>query len=790
MKLLLPSLCALLLATATFAAEPVTFHTRTAQSGLWSDVQTWEKGRAPQAGDFVQVRTGHTVTYDVDSKAAIRMVHIAGTLAFSREKSTLLDVGLIKIEPSETATEDGFDCHEVIQASTIGGSIPVLEIGTLSAPIPAGIKATIRLRHFKGTSTETLPAIVACGGRWDVHGAPLKRTWVKLAAPAKMGETQVTLDEPMRDWRSGDRIIITSGESQGPEAGHTFQKRPFGRQKPVGTEERTIAADGGEQSTGNVLKLDRPLDKPHRSEDWMRCEVVNLSRNIVIESAEPAGVRGHTMYHHGSSGGISYAEFRHLGKEGVLGKYAIHFHLVRDTMRGSGVTGASIWDSHNRWITVHGTDHLLIRDCVGYQSRGHGYFLEDATEQWNVFDRNLAVQAFGSTPLPKQVLPYDPNDGAGFWWANGRNTFTRNVACENDRYGFHFQITKSPGFDPVLRVRESDGTVAARDVRTIPLLRFEDNESHGDGLFSFRFGDETHGAVHGDREHPFIIKNVRAWAAHYAIRPNMQFLLLDGLRVKSAAFGIYHPDYAAHVYRDMAFDNITQEPLNGGHDEESVPPGDFTFDGLTLANCQLGRDPLIQLTGIASKSGLAGHFRGVTITNSKSSSSGVVDFGGGPRTNRTEHPVNYFFHDAPLAGNVTQVGSSKIPSVVKAETYRSIDGWTGPEARAAVVKGVPFPELLAPVDDLPPATLITQIQTDGKQRIIRGVSHDNGEVASVTVNGQRAQITSQQAGVADWSITLAEPEGARWLAYAIDRAGNQEKLPHKIGAAAVQHDGH
>src|SRR6185503_9113700 len=114
------------------------------------------------------------------------------------------------------------------------------------SPIPAGIKATIRLKHFKGTNVETLPAIVACGGRWDVHGAPLKRTWVKLAAPARSGDTLVKLEERMADWRAGDRVIITSGESQGPEAGHTFQKRPFARQKPVGTEERTIAAASGE----------------------------------------------------------------------------------------------------------------------------------------------------------------------------------------------------------------------------------------------------------------------------------------------------------------------------------------------------------------------------------------------------------------------------------------------------------------------------------------------------------------------------------------------------------------
>jgi hypothetical protein len=112
-----------------------------------------------------------------------------------------------------------------------------------------------------------------------------------------------------------------------------------------------------------------------------RGEVANLSRNVVVESAEPDGIRGHTMYHRDSAGAISYAEFRHLGKKGVLGRYALHYHLCGDTMRGSYVLGASIWDSHNRWLTIHGTNYLVVRDNVGYRSVGHGFFLEDGTDE-------------------------------------------------------------------------------------------------------------------------------------------------------------------------------------------------------------------------------------------------------------------------------------------------------------------------------------------------------------------------------------------------------------------------
>ena len=101
---LLPTLCAWLFATAVFAAAPVVFNARTAQSGNWSDARTWAGQRSPRAGDFVQVRSGHVVTYDVESAAALRMLHVAGKLTFSREVATLLDVGLIKVEPGETTT--------------------------------------------------------------------------------------------------------------------------------------------------------------------------------------------------------------------------------------------------------------------------------------------------------------------------------------------------------------------------------------------------------------------------------------------------------------------------------------------------------------------------------------------------------------------------------------------------------------------------------------------------------------------------------------------------------------
>ncbi|MDQ3621340.1 MAG: G8 domain-containing protein [Verrucomicrobiota bacterium] len=762
------------------ADEAVKFVAVTAESGRWSDPKTWEGQRAPRAGDFVQVRRGHAIIYDVESSDALRMVHVAGKLSFSRACNTRLDVGLLKISDAEETTEDGFNCHDAPAPSpTLGAAgAATLEIGTAAEPIPAGRTAVIRLVYFAQTDRESFPAIVNCGGRWEVHGAPLSRTWLKLGAGARPGDREVTLSEPVTGWRKGDRVIVTA--SKEVYGGGTY--RGNGKNPKRGqTEERMITEIAGAKVT-----LDQPLAYEHFGTGDFRSEVANLSRNVIIESADPAGARGHTMFHRDSTGGISYAEFRHLGKEGVLGRYALHFHLVRETMRGRGVIGASIWDSHNRWLTIHGTDYLLVRDCVGYQSVGHGFYLEDGTEQYNVFDRNLAVQAYRGKRLPKQVLAFDPNDGAGFWWANGRNTFVRNVACENDEYGFRFEIAKRGNFNPVLHLRAPDGTRAPRDVRTIPFLRFEDNESHSEGLYSFNFGDDANPSVRGDRQHPFIARNLKAWETHYAIRPNVQFFLLEGLRVDHAAYGVYHPDYDAHVYRDIHLNRVNGEPINRGHDDESIQYGTFTYDGLTIENSRTGRDPLIQLACTSPRPDAAGHFRNLVLKNSVSRQGKVVDLGGGPRNPKLQHAVPYFFHGYFTPGSVTTVMSAKFPDQLNAR-FNPIDGFTGRDVRAADAGAVAFPELLDPIDDLPPATLITSARLAGSQMIVTGVSHDNGEIASIHVNGVPARPLAAYAGVVDWTATLESIKGDTLSAYAVDRDGNREQIPATWPTGADRH---
>jgi hypothetical protein len=750
--------------------EPLSF-IRSVRSGSWSAAATWQGGNVPAAGARVRICRGHTVVYDLDSQPPIRMIHVAGTLKFATDRDTRLDVGLILIQPGETASESGFDCDTHAPELKPGEPRPALEVGSPERTIAPHHTALIRLVYFPGMDKESCPAIVCCGGRMDFHGAPMNRTWVKLGDTAKKGDRRITLAEPVTGWHVGDRIIITATRLT-----HDIGQEAAG----YSTEERKIEKIGD----GNTITLDRPLAREHLGAGEYRGAVANLSRNVIVESADRKW-RGHTMYHRGSAGAISYAEFRHLGKQSVLGRYALHYHLVGDTMRGSYVTGASIWDSANRWLTIHGTNYLVVRDCVGYQSIGHGFYLEDGTEVFNVLDRNLAVQAFSGKRLPKQILPFDQNEGAGFWWANSLNTFTRNVSCENHRYGYRFEATRTSIFNLTLPVMQPDGKRRPVDIRTLPFVRFEGNEAVCDGLYGFNLGEGVERAG-PDRRHPFIIRNMKIWEVHYAFRPQSPNVLVENMQIHKAAYGVYHPNYDNHVYRNLLISATDTEPFNRGHDDASVQYGKLAVDGLTFAKIRSGDHmPLIQISDDNPTGTAESHFRNLKLVDwTGSKRRAVVNLGGGPRPKpKTEKAVPVIVHDWFGPGRDARIVSTRSRELTEdGLPYREEPLLTGDESRAAEVKGVSFPNLLDPLDDLPPATIITHVVRKGNGWIVRGTTTDNGEVKRVVVNGREAKRLVDN--FAQWEAVLDQRAVARGeiAAYAEDTAGNVETLRHVIFA--------
>src|SRR5262249_11171351 len=150
--------------------------------------------------------------------------------------------------------------------------------------------------------------------------------------------------------------------------------------------------------------------------------------------------------------------------------------------------------------------------------------------------------------------------------------------------------------------------------------------------------------------------------------------------------------------------------------------------------------PLIQISDNNAGGKAESHFRNVRVIDRRDNNRrALVNLGGGPRpdpTTPTGGPI--YLHDYFGPGRHATVASTKAKDRLGDGNHcEEQPPLTGDSSRVAEVHDVEFPRLLDPVDDLPPATVITHVRRleDGKVAV-RGTTSDNGTVRRVLVNGK------------------------------------------------------
>ena len=150
------------------------------------------------------------------------------------------------------------------------------------------------------------------------------------------------------------------------------------------------------------------------------------------------------------------------------------------------------------------------------------------------------------------------NEGAGFWWANSRNAFTRNVAVECDGYGYRFDPPQGSEADQPIAVKAPDGERRKVDVRTLPFIRFERNEAHDQPRYGMNLGGgEGNGSEGGvgevgpDKRHPFVIRNFNVWDTRWGLTLASPSVLIDGLALAECDYGFWRSRYSGHAYRGV-----------------------------------------------------------------------------------------------------------------------------------------------------------------------------------------------------------------------------------------------
>ena len=452
------------------------------KSGFWSDPAVWNGNAVPKAGDRVNITRGTNITYDVNSEAEIVEITIDGALTFSRLATTKLVVGQI------TVTEGG-----------------LLEVGAELSPIPDGVTATIVLVDLPSEAytvnhdqERMAPVIHAHGGRVEMHGAPKAKTWIKLAQDANAGTKQIVLSEEMKDWRVGDRVVL-SGTGAPVALAKLCTSGVFSNFDLSCIDLTSFKAEDAviASISGKTITLQSSLQYTHLGTAPRQGEVGLLTHNVVITSKDPNGRRGHVHITENPETGVkgvgrfSYVEFSHLGRKKEPGVYPVHFHQLGNAGKDSNVKGISVWDSHNLGVRVHGTNFLRVADSVVYKVIGHGFANEDGSEVYNTFERNLSVRTMW---IPSNINPNDPGDsnvGSGFWLSNARNYMRYNVATDADAWSFDYAIRKEPMVSPYSTpqvyfqaplVNEAGISIGPVEVARVEVLESVGNEGHSSYL--------------------------------------------------------------------------------------------------------------------------------------------------------------------------------------------------------------------------------------------------------------------------------------------------------------------
>lgn len=440
--------------------------------GLWSDTATWDLGRIPTTGDVVRVPS---------------------QLVFSAAGNRKLTCNLLVCNTDGTLVMD------------YSGTTNTCEVVFADAAINTTLDP-----YQWGHGLILL-------GDVSILGKP-KTAWRHLATEALAGATTIVLDAAPTGWQVGDKIVLPDTRQLAQMS--TLENPLHTRHLDQGQfDERTVAGVSGATITLNAaLTYDHVGARDRLGNIDIHPVVMNLSRNVVFKSANPAGSRGHAFSHGRVVLDVKHAEFRDLGRSTWLpfdssagvtpgtnqkGRYGgFHLHHTVGPLGLAGdvpqftFAGNSCWCQSGigvtppRWgLTIHESHYGLVEGNGVYNFTGSGLVTEGGNELGNVIDGNcvMRVPATG-TGEGSRGLSDIAHSGQGLWIGGVRNYVRNNVStCTNKHYSIVPQWSPSASsyYAPAYKGADTYSGVDADRVlisaERQPILEFDNNEGYGRG---------------------------------------------------------------------------------------------------------------------------------------------------------------------------------------------------------------------------------------------------------------------------------------------------------------------
>lgn len=375
------------------------------RSGDWSDPATWSNASVPRAGQKVWIPAWYSIDISQELTEPLKWVRVDGTLSFDNSVNTALTV-------------------ETLMGSTTGQ----LHIKT----VDPNIVTRITIADSGPIDTKWDPKEFSRGIIWhgstEMQGAS-KTTWTTLQ-PVTAGSAQINVADSS-GWQVGDRLVL--GGSGVEYSHYSWQIVPHD------DDVRIAAIDG------NRIILDHALLFDHAAVESQNPVVINLTRNVIVESQNPAlDRRGHVMLMHNPNQEVSYVAFDNLGRtdksrpvtdpdglgnglENVRGRYALHIHRTGIDASPVEVTGIAIIGSPG-WGLVNHDSNVMADHNVSFNVYG-AHFVTELGDERGSFTNNVAVRSGGFGRVDDLRGNNDAgHSGDGFWLEGGNVSVAGNIA--------------------------------------------------------------------------------------------------------------------------------------------------------------------------------------------------------------------------------------------------------------------------------------------------------------------------------------------------------------------------
>ena len=200
-------------------------------------------------------------------------------------------------------------------------------------------------------------------------------------------------------------------------------------------------------------------DSPNRKVNWCPYFAEMEGEDIDRHGAHMVGTKKFRNFH------VSHIEVFNAGQP-WLARYPLHWHHAGYVGRMGGYEdpssfeSVSVHDCFSRFVTVHGTHEATVKNFVGYNTVGHGFFMEDGVETYNHITGNLGIVVKPGIILPTDrdgsicEAANDQYNGAEigrapcealsvFWMSHGANWIHDNAAVGGTAGFWFFHHTAS-----------------------------------------------------------------------------------------------------------------------------------------------------------------------------------------------------------------------------------------------------------------------------------------------------------------------------------------------------------